>query len=158
MRFYLIDKVIHFEPGKIGVGIKNVTLAEEFFVKHYDRAPLMPEPLIIEAMAQMGGWTIAVSAHYCFVPIPLRIDKVKFYRSVRPGDQLVLETNIVYTSENASLMQGKAEVNGEVVARVEGLMSGLYQVPDHLKGLVKKGYIYASGGLLDREGNVVERG
>ena len=71
MRFYLIDKVIHFEPGKIGVGIKNVTLAEEFFVKHYDRAPLMPEPLIIEAMAQMGGWTIAVSAHYCFVPIPL---------------------------------------------------------------------------------------
>ena len=80
MRFYLIDKITHFESGKSGTGIKNVTLTEDFFVKHYDRTPLMPEPLIIEALAQVGGWTIAVSTQYHSVAIMLRIDNVRFYR------------------------------------------------------------------------------
>ena len=155
MRFYLIDKVTHFEAGKSGAGIKNVTLAEEFFIKHYDRTPLMPEPLIIEALAQMGGWTIAVSTRYRYVAIMVRIDKVKFYKYVRPGDQLVLKTTILSISENGSLIEGKAEVDGEVVASVERLMYGNYEVPDHLKDFIKRGYIYASGGFLDREGNVI---
>jgi len=158
MRFYLIDKVIHFEAGKRGVGIKNVTLSEEFFIKHYDRTPLMPEPLIIEALAQIGGWIIAVSTHYRYVAIMLRIDNVRFYRYVRPGDQLVLQATILSISENGSLIEGRAEVNGEVVASIGRLMYGNYQVPDHLKVFIKKGYIYASGGFLDREGNEVHQG
>jgi len=157
MRFYLIDKVIHFEPGKSGVGIKNVTLAEEFFIKHYDRTPLMPEPLIIEALAQIGGWTIAVSTHYHYVAIMLRIDDVRFYRYVRPGDQLILKANILAISENGSLIEGRAEVNGEVVASIERLMYGNYQVPDHLKEFIKRGYVYASGGFLDKEGKVTNQ-
>lgn len=157
MRFYFIDKIIHFEPGKSGVAIKNVTLAEEFFIKHYDRTPLMPEPLIIEALAQTGGWTVAVSTHYHYVAIMIRVDNIKFYKYVRPGDQLLLKANIVYTSENGTLIEGRAEVNGEVVATIERLMYGNYQVPDHLKNFIKKGYIYASGGFLDKEGNVVHQ-
>jgi len=158
MRFYLIDKIIHFEADKSGVGVKNVTLSEEFFIKHYDRTPLMPEPLIVEALAQIGGWTIAVSTHYRYVAIMLRIDNVRFYRYVRPGDQLVLQATILSISENGSLIEGRAEVNGEAVASIERLMYGNYQVPDHLKNFIKKSYIYASGGFLDREGNVVNQG
>ena len=117
----------------------------------------MPEPLIIEALAQVGGWTIAVSTQYHSVAIMLRIDNVKFYRYVRPGDQLVLKASIQAISDNGSLIEGRAEVDGEVVASVERLMYGNYQVPDHLKGFVKKGYVYASGGFLDRDGNVASR-
>jgi 3-hydroxyacyl-[acyl-carrier-protein] dehydratase len=157
MRFYFIDRVIHFEPGKSGVGIKNVTLGEEFFIKHYDRAPLMPEPLIIEALAQIGGWIVAVSTHYHYVAIMIRIDNVRFHKQVRPGDQLMLRVNIIHSSDNASLIEGKAEVNGEVVASVERLMYGNYRVPDHLRDFIKKGYIYCSGGFLDREGNVAHQ-
>ena len=158
MRFFLFDKVIDFDEGKKGVGIKNVTLGEEFFIKHYDRTPLMPEPLIIEALAQMGGWTIAVSTHYRYVAIMVRMDKVKFYRYVRPGDQLLLKVSILSISENGSLIEGTAEVDGKVVAKVERLMYGNYPVPDHLKDFIKKGYIYASGGFLDNEGNVGKQG
>jgi len=158
MRFFLIDKVIHFEAGKKGVAVKNVTLSEEFFIKHYDRIPLMPEPLIVEALAQIGGWTIAVSTHYRYVAIILRIDKVRFYRYVRPGDQLILKAMILSISENGSLIEGRAEVNGDVVASIERLMYGNYQVSDHLRNFIKRGYIYASGGFLDREGNVVKQG
>lgn len=157
MRFYLIDKIIHFESGKSGTGIKNVTLTEDFFVKHYDRMPLMPEPLIIEALAQVGGWTIAVSTQYRYVAIMLRIDDVKFYRYVRPGDQLVLKASVQTISDSGSLIEGKAEVDGEVVASIDRLMYGNYQVPDHLKAFIKKGYVYASGGFLDRDGKVSAR-
>ncbi|NOQ87012.1 MAG: hypothetical protein GQ554_09060, partial [Deltaproteobacteria bacterium] len=146
-----------FESGKSGTGIKNVTLTEVFFVKHYDRIPLMPVPLIIEALAQVGGWSIAVSTQYHSVAIMLRMDNVKFYKYVRPGDQLVLKASIQTISDNGSLIEGRAEVDGEVVASVDRLMYGNYQVPDHLKGFVKKGYVYASGGFLDRDGNVASR-
>jgi 3-hydroxyacyl-[acyl-carrier-protein] dehydratase len=158
MRFYLIDKVVHFEPGKKGVAIKNVALSEEFFIKHYEYTPLMPEPLIIEALAQIGGWTIAVSTHFRYVAIPLRIEQVKFYRQVRPGDQLVLTVTIHSINESGSLIEGVAEVHEEAVAHIERFMWGHYQVPDHLREFIKKGYIYASGGLLDREGHVVHQG
>jgi 3-hydroxyacyl-[acyl-carrier-protein] dehydratase len=157
MRFYLIDKIVHFEPGKSGVGIKNVTLTEEFFIKHYDYTPLMPESLIIEALAQIGGWTIAVSTHFRFVAIPLKIENIKFYSYVRPGDQLVLQATILSINENGSLIEGRAEVGGETVASIERLMWGNYQVPDHLRDFIKKGYIYTSGGYLNREGDVINQ-
>ena len=44
MRFILFDKIVGLEKGVGGVGIKNVTIGEEFFIKHYDRLPIMPEP------------------------------------------------------------------------------------------------------------------
>jgi len=157
MRFHLFDKVIRFVPGKSGVGVKNVTLGEDFFNRHYGLTPLMPEPLIIEAMAQMGGWTIALSTGWQYVAILLRIDTVKFYRPVRPGDQLILKADVLSINESGSLIEGRAEVNGEVVAHAERIMYGNSPVPDHLRDFIKKSYIYVSGGFLDREGNVNTR-
>lgn len=155
MRFYLFDRMVTFDSGKSGVAIKNITLSEEFFIKHYDRTPLMPEPLIIEALAQTGGWTVAVTTDFRFVAILVRFDKVRFYRPVRPGDQLILKVTILSINENGSLIQGTAEVDGEAVATVERIMYGNSPVPDHLRDFIKKGYIYLSGGLLDSAGNIV---
>ena len=156
MRFHLFDKIIEFEPGKGGVGVKNVTVAEDFFIKHYDRVPLMPEPLIIEALAQTGGWTVAVTTRFRYVAILVRIDKARFYKPVHPGDQLILKTNILSINENGSLIEGTAEVDGETVAHVERIMYGNSPVPDHLRDFIKTGYIYRSGGLLDKEGNLIK--
>ena len=155
MRFHLFDTMIQFDPGKSGVAVRNITIAEEFFIKHYDRNPLMPEPLIIEALAQTGGWTIAVSTKFQYVAILVRIDKARFIKPVRPGDQLVLKTTILSINENGSLVEGTAEVDGEPVAQVERIMYGNSPVPDHLMDFIKTGYIYRSGGLLDREGNLI---
>ena len=156
MRFHLFDKMIQFDPGKSGVAVKNITVAEEFFIKHYDHNPLMPEPLIIEALAQTGGWTVAVSTKFQYVAILVRIDKARFVKPVRPGDQLILKTTILSINENGSLIEGTAEVDGEPVAHVERIMYGNSPVPDQLKDFIKTGYIYRSGGLLDREGNFIK--
>ena len=157
MRFFLFDKIIHFEPGKMGVAIKNVSLVEEFFVKHYDRTPLMPEPLIIEALAQTGGWAVTVSTDFRLAAIMVRVDDVKFYKYVRPGDQLILKATILSINENGSLVEGKAEVNGKTVAHVGRIMYGHGLVSDQNKDFLKKNFIYTSGGFLDREGNPVSQ-
>ena len=118
MRFILFDKITHFEPGKSGRGIKNITVSEDFFKKHYDRTPLMPESLIIEALAQIGGWTVSASTDFQYSAIMVRLDNVRFYGPVRPGDQMILTVNLLSLNEYGSLIEGKAEVNGRVVAQI----------------------------------------
>jgi 3-hydroxyacyl-[acyl-carrier-protein] dehydratase len=158
VRFLLFDKMLRVDPGKGGVGLKSVSLGEGFFAGHLGRLPTMPEPLIIESLAQVGGWIIAVSSNFQHVAIMVRLDKATFFRSVYPGDQLTLNVEITAMSEEASTIEGAVEVGGARVAQVDRLMYVLYPVPEHLRGFVKKGYITAGGGLLDGSGSLVRTG
>ena len=158
MRFLLFDKITHFEPGKSGVGIKNITLSEDFFKKHYDRAPLMPESLIIEALAQIGGWTVAVSTDFQYSAIMVRLDNVRFYGPVRPGDQMILKVNLLSVNEYGSLIEGKAEVDGRVVAQIGRLSYVNSKVSERFKEFIRNRNIYMSGGFLDSTGKPVRSG
>ena len=158
MRFLLFDRIISFAEGKGGKGIKNVTLGEDFLIKHYDRFPVMPESLIIESMAQLGGWTISVSSHYQYVAIMVMVEGVKFYRSVIPGDQLLLDVEIGEMDKSGSLVKAMASVKNNQVATVERLVYVLYEVPKKLKGDIKARQIYMSGGFLDHKGEVKKSG
>ena len=90
--FLMVDRVIHLEPGRHAVGVKNVTINEEFFNGHYPGQPIMPGVLIIEAMSQLGGLLLGRELeHTGKVAVLLSLDKVKFRRPVMPGDQLILE-------------------------------------------------------------------
>jgi len=94
--FLLIDKIMQMDENSV-VGIKNVTMNEEFFVGHFPEEPVMPGVLQIEAMAQVGGIFVLNT-----VPDPenyttyfLKIDRVKFKRKVVPGDTLVFRLELL---------------------------------------------------------------
>jgi UDP-3-O-[3-hydroxymyristoyl] N-acetylglucosamine deacetylase / 3-hydroxyacyl-[acyl-carrier-protein] dehydratase len=92
--FLMVDRVIRLEPGRHAVGVKNVTVNEEFFNGHYPGQPIMPGVLIIEAMAQLGGLLLSRELeHTGKVAVLLSLDRVKFRRPVVPGDQLILEAS-----------------------------------------------------------------
>lgn len=156
MRFILFDKIVSLKKGVSGIGIKNVTIGEEFFIKHYDRSPVMPEPLLIEAIAQVGGWVIAVSCDYKYSAVMGKISSSKFHRSVRPGDQLSVEVEIVSLSDYGSTVSGVAKVDGEIVAEVEKLMYVHHETSDALKKESIDSYVFNSGGFLNRDGSIAK--
>src|SRR6185436_10714573 len=117
----LIDRILEIEPGKRIVGLKNVTANEQFFQGHFPGAPVMPGVLIVEAMAQC-------SAVLCLRDIEDRdrklflfggVDKARFRRPVLPGDQLILECEMLQKRSTTVRMRGVAKVEGNVVAEAE---------------------------------------
>ena len=122
--FLLVDRVIGIEPGKRGVGVKNVTINDNFFQGHFPARPVMPGVLMVEAMAQTAGVVILTNeAHHGKVAFFLAIDKVKFRRVVVPGDQLVMEIEVIRDRPKTAQVRALARVDGEVAAEAEMVFS-----------------------------------
>lgn len=120
--FLLVDKIIHLELDKKVVGVKSVTTNEPFFPGHFPGRPIMPGVLIIEAMAQTGGILMLNSVENPTEKLVVftGIDKAKFKRQVVPGDQLILEAELVSIRSNRFVViKTKAKVGNSLAAEAE---------------------------------------
>jgi UDP-3-O-[3-hydroxymyristoyl] N-acetylglucosamine deacetylase/3-hydroxyacyl-[acyl-carrier-protein] dehydratase len=119
--FLLVDRIVHVEPGKRIVGIKNVTMNEPFFPGHFPGHPVMPGVLIVEAMAQTGGLLLLGQVEDAENKIVyfMSIDQVKFRKPVIPGDQLRFELEMLKFRGKTCRMAGVAYVDGQPVAEAE---------------------------------------
>ncbi len=121
--FLLIDRVLNIEVGKSIVAIKNVTFNEPQFTGHFPSQPIMPGVMIVEALAQATG----ILAFKSEVGRPIDgqiymlvgIDKVRFKRMVEPGDQLLLEVEVMVVKRGIWKFSCKASVEGKTVTRAE---------------------------------------
>jgi UDP-3-O-[3-hydroxymyristoyl] N-acetylglucosamine deacetylase/3-hydroxyacyl-[acyl-carrier-protein] dehydratase len=116
--FLLIDRIIDLEPEKRVVAIKNVTINEPFFQGHFPGNPIMPGVLIVEAMAQAGGWLLlnTVGDATDKVVLFMGIDRARFRKPVVPGDQLRFEVEFVSLKRSMCKIAGKAFVDDDLVA------------------------------------------
>ncbi|PID61249.1 MAG: UDP-3-O-[3-hydroxymyristoyl] N-acetylglucosamine deacetylase [Ignavibacteriae bacterium] len=120
--FLLVDKIIHLELDKKVIGIKSVTSNEPFFPGHFPGRPLMPGVLILEAMAQTGGILMLNSVQNPSEKLVVftGIDKAKFKRQVVPGDQLILEAELVSIRSNRFVViKARAKVGNNLAAEAE---------------------------------------
>ena len=115
--FLMLDRIIELQGTKRAVGIKNVTINEPFFQGHYPGRPIMPGVLIIEALAQIGGVLLSQELeHKGKIAVLLSLDKVKFRRSVEPGDQMVLVAEAMRVTPRGGQLKCQATVRSETVA------------------------------------------
>jgi len=118
--FLLVDRIIEIEEGKKAVGIKNVTANEPFFQGHFPDNPIMPGVLIVEALAQVAGIAVMnIEEFKGKLGLFTGIDKCRFKKVVRPGDQLVLEVLIDSIKMGLVKAKGVAKVGDEVAATAE---------------------------------------
>jgi UDP-3-O-[3-hydroxymyristoyl] N-acetylglucosamine deacetylase/3-hydroxyacyl-[acyl-carrier-protein] dehydratase len=119
--FLLIDRILELSESKV-VGMKNVTMNENFFVGHFPGAPVMPGVLQVEAMAQCGGILVLST-----VPDPenyltyfMKMDNVKFKQKVLPGDTLIFSCELITPIRRGIChMQAYAYANNKLVAEAQ---------------------------------------
>jgi len=117
--FLLVDRIIGLTDKKI-IGLKNVTINEPFFQGHFPGRPIMPGVLILEAMAQVGGvGALSLSENLGKLAYFLSIKEAKFRKPVVPGDQLIIEVEIVKKKLSVMQVRATAKVAGEVVTEAE---------------------------------------
>jgi UDP-3-O-[3-hydroxymyristoyl] N-acetylglucosamine deacetylase/3-hydroxyacyl-[acyl-carrier-protein] dehydratase len=128
--FLLIDRIIELTDTHV-VGMKNVTMNENFFVGHFPGAPVMPGVLQVEAMAQCGGVLVLST-----VPDPenyltyfMKMDNVKFKQKVLPGDTLIFKAELITPIRRGIChMQSYGYANGKLVVEAE-LMAQIAKKP-----------------------------
>jgi len=122
--FLLVDRILEVVPGERAKGIKNVTINEPFFQGHFPGFPIMPGVLIVEAMAQVGAFSIlTMEENKGKLALFTGIENLRFRRQVLPGDTLLLEVEMTKMRGPLGRGRGTATVDGKVACSGELLFA-----------------------------------
>ncbi len=127
MRWIWIDKFVEFQSGKHAVALKNVTLAEEHLHDHFPGFPVMPESLMIEAMAQTSGILVGEAKNFQEKVILAKVKKAVFFDYVRPGDTIKLDAKIDSIISEAASTSGKITCADKLIAEIDLMFSHIDQ-------------------------------
>jgi len=121
--FLLVDKVTHLELGKSLTAIKNISFNEPQFTGHFPQKPIFPGVLIIEALAQASGILVyrttmsKPTAEKLFYLVG--VDNSRFKKPAMPGDQLLLQIDVIKSKRGVWKFNAKATVGGDLIASAE---------------------------------------
>lgn len=122
--FLLVDRILECDDETRIVGLKNLTMNEEFFQGHFPGQPVMPGVLQMEAMAQTAGILLnRMFGGEGKVSYFAAIDNARFRRPVVPGDQLRMEIDIIKAKPRLSKVHAKAFVGDELASSADLMFS-----------------------------------
>ncbi len=119
MRWFWIDRFTQFESGRTATALKNVSLAEGHLHDHFPGAPLMPNALVIEGLAQTGGLLVAEHGDFEERVVLAKVAKARFHFSASPGDTLVYQVTIDDIHKDGAIVSGTSHVGPRLQAEVQ---------------------------------------
>jgi len=118
MRFVLIDRILELTPGQSLVGVKNLTLAEEYLADHFPGFPVMPGVLMLEALTQAGAWLIRETEDFAHSVIVLKTAKtIKYGSFVEPGRQLQIRVQVIEHGPTDTTLKGEGVIDDQVMVK-----------------------------------------
>jgi 3-hydroxyacyl-[acyl-carrier-protein] dehydratase len=118
--FLLVDRVLELIPNEKIIALKNVTANEEFFNGHFPVKPVMPGVLVIESMAQAAGiMMLSKEEHKGKIPYFTGIDNARFRKTVVPGDQLIIEVEVIRVKGSVGKVKAVSKVDNQIAAEAE---------------------------------------
>ncbi len=118
--FLLIDEILEIEPGKRIKGVKHVSGGEYYFKGHFPQNPIMPGVLQVETIAQAGAVAVLIlPENKGKLVLFAGIDKARFKRMVKPGDELIIEVEIESFRRNIGRGKGRATVDGKLACAAD---------------------------------------
>ncbi len=135
--FHMIDRILQIEPGKKAIALKNVSVDELQSSGHFSGEPVLPGILILEALAQTGGLAFhsQEETEGGGIPFLARIEEFRLQGKAVPGDQLILEAEVLRVFSSLAMVRVQARIGDEPVA--EGtliLAKGPLTPPSPLRG------------------------
>ncbi len=111
MRFWLLDAIRSYEPGKRLTATKNVALTEEYLADHFPEFPVLPGVFMLEAATQAGAWLLRLSENFAHSIISLKEAKnVKYADFVPPGHSLEVTVSIINKDDRLATLKVEGRV------------------------------------------------
>ncbi len=118
--FLLVDRIVGFQGENKCTGVKNVSINEPYFQGHFPGHPIMPGVLQLEAMAQVASiQLLRMPEHQGKIGYFMSANNVKWRKPVRPGDILIIETELLKVKRSIATAQARCIVNGQVVSEAD---------------------------------------
>ena len=118
--FQMVDRIEALDPqaGTIRTTC-NVPAQSPVFVGHFPGFPRLPGALMIETMAQTGGWLVLARLRFARMPFLTRVESAKFRRFVEPGETLDGMATLTHDGSGFAVIEAVISVGGQKVASAE---------------------------------------
>jgi 3-hydroxyacyl-[acyl-carrier-protein] dehydratase len=119
MRWFWIDRYLEFESGRYAVAVKNVSLAEDHLHDHFPGAPIMPNSLVVEGIAQAGGLLVGEYNDFARRVVLAKVSRATFHIAAMPGDTLTYRVQIEEIKHDGAMVSATAHVGDRLQAEVD---------------------------------------
>lgn len=119
MRWYWFDKFTEFESGRYAVGVKNVTMAEDHLFEYFPGHPVLPNSLVLEGVAQVGGLLVGEMKQFEERIVLAKVTTARYHIEARPGDTLVYKAVIEGIGPDGALIVATSHLGEQIQAELE---------------------------------------
>jgi 3-hydroxyacyl-[acyl-carrier-protein] dehydratase len=118
--FQMVDRIVAFDPKAGTIRTEcQVPVQSPVFIGHFPGFPRLPGALMIETMAQTGGWLVLAQLKFAKMPFLTRVESAKLRRFVEPGETLVGEATLTHDGSGFAVIEAVISTGGQKVASAE---------------------------------------
>ncbi len=107
----MLDAVLEHSPAHL-LASARVPEQSPVFEGHFPGFPLLPGVLMVEAMAQAGGWLVVMAGGFTRMAVLAKVSEAKMRGMVRPGAALRIHAELVHDGSGYAVTRGRLEDDG----------------------------------------------